>query len=389
VIADMQVSRGERHASPGKPTLLIVGPTPPPAQGVSVFTETLLASSLREVFRLLHLDTSDRRPSLTNLGRLDLRNVALALYHGWKFQWILLRHHPALIYLPISETNLGFLRDCLFLIPARLFRYRIVVQMHGGHLDTLYANTNPLLKWLMRFCLKRVDRAVILGEVFRGKLSGLVLPEKVRVVPIGISSEIFEVARCNIRTPRNGKRTVLYLGSLLESKGLMDLLRAVPLVLQKRKDVQFLFVGDKSFPDARVAQQWAQEHGVARYVEFVGTKLGPEKVEALLGADTFAFPTWYPLEGQPIVLLEAMSAGLPILTTRHATIPEMLGEEGAVYVNKHDPEDIAAKLCLLLGNDELRARMGHGNQERFLEFHTVERFAQNMRHVFEEALASS
>jgi glycosyltransferase involved in cell wall biosynthesis len=369
-----------------KPTVLVIGPIPPPAQGVSVFTENLLASSLRETFRLVHLDTSDRRPSLTNLGHFDLRNVALALQHGCRFQWILWRHRPALIYLPISETDLGFLRDCLFLIPARLLRSRTVVQMHGGHLDTLYAKANRFLKWLMRFCLRRVDRVVILGESFRGKLSRLVPPEKVRVVPIGIPSEILEVARRNTQAPRNGKRTVLFLGTLLESKGLMDLLHAVPLVLEKKKDVQFLFVGDKSFADARVARQWAHEHGVAHRVRFVGTKSGPEKIDAFLEADTFAFPTWYPLEGQPIVLLEAMSAGLPILTTRHATIPEMLGEDGALYVNKHDPEDVAAKLCLLLENDDLRARMGRGNQQRFLEFHTLERFAQNMRHVFEEAL---
>jgi len=337
----------------------------------------------------VHLDISDRRPSLANVGRLDLLNVILALYHGLKFQWMLLRDRPELIYLPISETNLGFLRDCLFMVPARLFRYRVVVQMHGGHFDTLYAKANPALKWLMRFCLGRVNRAVILGQAFRSKLNGLVLPERIRVVPIGIPSAIYEAAKNGTRATGNGKHTVLFLGTLVESKGFVDLLRAVPSVLKRRKDVQFVFVGDDSLPETRTAQEWVSQRGVEAYVKFTGPKWGAEKIDAFLEADTFAFPTWYPLEGQPIVLLEAMSAGLPILTTRHATIPDMLGEEGAVYVNQHDPEDIAAKLCFLLENDELRVRMINANRQKFLQLHTVESFVRNMQGVWEEALASS
>jgi glycosyltransferase involved in cell wall biosynthesis len=368
-------------------SVLIIGPTPPPAHGVSVFTATLLGSSLKQTFRLLHLDISDRR-TLFNVGRLDLRNVVLAFYYGLRFQWILLSKRPQLIYLPISETNLGFMRDCLFLVPARLFGFRVVAQFHGGYFDTLYADANPVMRVLMRFCLAQVSRAIVLGDSFRSKLDGLVPAEKVRVVPVGIRQEIFEAAKGGPRIARNGKHTILYLGTLVESKGFVDLLRAVPLVLQQRKDVRFVFVGDKSLPETRAAEEWTTRQALDAYVTFAGPKSGSEKVDALLEAETFAFPTWYPLEGQPIVLLEAMSAGLPILTTRHATIPDVLGEDGAVYVNKKDPEDIARKICILLEDAELRARMGQANQRKFLQSHTVEQFARNLQRVFDEALSS-
>jgi glycosyltransferase involved in cell wall biosynthesis len=366
---------------------MIIGPIPPPAHGVSVFTATLLSSALKESFQLIHLDISDRR-TLRNVGRFDLRNVVLAVCHGLHFQWLLLSEHPQLIYLPISETNLGFLRDCLFLVPARLFGFRVVAQFHGGYFDTLYADTNLLLRALMRFCLGRVSRAIVLGESFRSKLDGLVARERVRVVPVGIRSDILEAANRGPRIRRNGKHTILYLGTLVESKGFVDLLRAVPLVLQQRKDVRFVFVGDKSLPETRAAEEWTKRQALEAYVTFAGPKSGAEKIDALLDAETLAFPTWYPLEGQPIVLLEAMSAGLPILTTRHATIPDILGEDGAFYVNKKDPEDIARKICLLLGNTELRAKMGQTNQMKFLRSHTVEQFAGNLQRVFDEALSS-
>jgi glycosyltransferase involved in cell wall biosynthesis len=370
-----------------KPNLMIIGPIPPPAHGVSVFTATLLSSSLRESFHLAHLDISDRR-TLRNIGRFDVRNVILAFWHGLRFQWLLLIERPQLIYLPISETTLGFLRDCLFLVPARVFGFRVVAQFHGGYFDTLYADANPLMRALMRFCLGQVSRAIVLGDSFCSKLDGLVPRERVRVVPVGIRPDIFEAAKRVSGIARNGKHTILYLGTLVESKGFVDLLRAVPLVLQQRTDVRFVFVGDKSLPECRAAEEWAKRQGLDAYVTFAGPKSGSDKIDALLGAETFAFPTWYPLEGQPIVLLEAMSAGLPILTTRHATIPDVLGEDGAVYVNKKDPEDIARKICFLLGNDELRAKMRETNQRKYLQSHTVDQFAHNLQRVFDEGLSS-
>jgi glycosyltransferase involved in cell wall biosynthesis len=77
------------------------------------------------------------------------------------------------------------------------------------------------------------------------------------------------------------------------------------------------------------------------YVKFLGPRTGDEKIRIFQESDVFAFPTWYPLEGQPVAILEAMAAGLPVVTTRHATIPDILGEDGALCVNKQDPVDIA------------------------------------------------
>jgi glycosyltransferase involved in cell wall biosynthesis len=371
-----------------KNSVLIIGPTPPPAQGVAVFTLALLRSNLRSAFRIFHLDTSDRR-TLANIGRLDFRNMVLAFRHGLQFQWLILRQQPDLIYMPVATTTLGFLRDCLFLASARIFRRRIVIQLHGGGLDLLYAEANAALRWLMRFCLGHATRAIVLGECFRQDLVGLLPLQRIRVVPVGIAPGIWEAAKKVAGGRKTGKKQILYLGMLVESKGFWDLIRAVPYVLQETKDIEFRFVGDTSLPEVQAAREWVREHSLDDYVKFLGPKWGEEKTQVLLEADIFAFPTWYPLEGQPAVVLEAMAAGLPIITTRHATIPDMLGEEGALYVRQQDPKDIAEKLCLLLRSEDVRRKMGLTNQERFKQCYTLERLTQNMGDAFEEALSSS
>jgi glycosyltransferase involved in cell wall biosynthesis len=367
-------------------TVLIVGPTPPPAHGISVLTELLLQSGLQQSFEVIHLDTADRR-TLDNVGRFEIRNVALALNHGARFLWLLRWRRPALVYMPVSESPLGFVRDSLFLLPSRLQGVPVVLHLHGGYLDTLYAERSAVFKWLMRVCFRRVARAIVLSDSFRGKFAGLVDGDRVRVVYNGIPPTIYEACKNRYRSSRDSApKTVLFLGGLIESKGFFDLLRCVPYVLEQTTDVRFVFVGDTSFPEAKRAMEWAKEHSLDSYVNFMGPRSGDEKTRIFQESDVFAFPTWYPLEGQPVAMIEAMAAGLPVLTTRHATIPEILGDEGGIYVNKQDAADIAVKLLQLLANESLRKSMGQANQKRFLQCHTADKFSQSVAGVLRQAL---
>lgn len=349
-------------------------------------TAHVLSSNLNSQWRVFHLDTSDRR-ELSNIGRFDFQNIFLALQHAFQFYGLCLARRPDVIYMPIAAMTLGFLRDSLFLVPARLLGLNVVLHSHGGYIDTQYAKANRFLRWLMRFCIGQATLAIVLGEAFRSSLDGMISPERIRIVPLGIPADIYDAARSNPLLRSNPKKRVLYLGTLVESKGFFDVIRAVPRVLEKTTDVEFLFVGDYSHPEGHAAREWVRQHGLEPHVKFLGPKLGAEKTQALLQSDVLAFPTWYPLEGQPVVILEAMAAGLPLLTTRHATIPDVLGDDGAVYVKPGDPSDIADKLYLLLSDDRLREAIGRRNLDRYTSRHTLSHFGQNLQSVLEEALS--
>lgn len=363
--------------SSGQPSVLVIGPTPPPQQGMTVATDCLLHSSLAKKFHLIHLDTSDRRP-MNNAGHLDFWNIYLACKHGVKFLAWLIGKRPDLVYVPIAQNALGFLRDSLFLIPAPRLGAKLIIHLHGGAFDRFYQSAGLLTRMLVRYCLSRVDGAVVLNEKFRNIFGELVPRERIVVVENGI---VDDFAPCGpVRRPRQGQPLrVLFLSTLVESKGFMDLLRAVPAVLSQIPGVEFLFVGDGTgYPETERARAWVAERGLQEHIKFLGPKWGEEKKRILLDADVFAFPTWYPYEGQPLVVIEAMSAGLPIVTTRHAAIENTLGAGGALYVQPRHPEDVAAKLTALLGDPSLRAEMGRYNRRRFSEHYTVDCFARNL-----------
>jgi len=368
-----------------KPSVVFIGPTPPPLQGVAVTTDCLLHSGLADNFRLIHLDTTDRRP-MDNSGHLDLRNVYLAVVHGIRFWTLLMTERPSIVYVPIAQNTLGFLRDSLFMIPARWLGARLVIHLHGGGFAQFYESTNSLVRLLVRLCLSRVDLAIVLHGKFRGSFGNLLPPSRVTVVENGIVDEFANTSTIRQR-PKTERLRVLFLSLLVESKGFVDLVHAVPTVLSQIPDVEFMFVGDGTgYPEFERARAWAAERGLLDHVKFVGPKWGQEKNQALLDADVLAFPTWYPYEGQPRVVIEAMSAGLPAVSTRHAAIENTLGESGALYARPRDPEDLAVQLITLLKDPARRATMGRQNRLRFLECYTVDKFATNLGAAFNQVL---
>jgi len=365
--------------------ILLIGPTPPPFQGVAVLTHSLLQSSLSDNFSLFHLDTSDRRP-MSKAERLNLGNVYLALLHGFKCLWTLFWHRPDVVYVPISQGALGFLRDSLFMVPARWFGAKLVVHLHGGAFDLFYDNASPLTKIMLRFCMRRVDVGIVLCEKFRGIFGDLLPPERVVIIENGLPDEFGDREPSSFLFA-NDKLRVVYLGTMMQSKGFVDLVHSAPTVLQQFPNVKFVLVGDGSgFPEFVSAQAWVTEHGLKEHVEFVGPKWGEDKKQLLLSSDIFCFPRRAPSEGQPLVILEAMAAGLPLVTTRYAADESTLGEKGALYAKANDPEDLAAQLITLLRDQALRAEIGLRNRQRFLTRYTMECFAQNLGRVFYEVL---
>lgn len=79
-----------------------------------VVTENVLNSDLQKKFKIVHLDTSDRR-GLSNIGKVDFINVYLAIKQFLKFIWLCVKEKPQVVYVPISQTSLGYLKGRLFL----------------------------------------------------------------------------------------------------------------------------------------------------------------------------------------------------------------------------------------------------------------------------------
>jgi glycosyltransferase involved in cell wall biosynthesis len=142
---------------------------------------------------------------------------------------------------------------------------------------------------------------------------------------------------------------VLFVASLQEGKGLLEILKTAALLKTqgREEDFHFKIVG-KWFSEAfeHEARQMHTALGLEQMVEFPGQLTGDAKWQAYAAADVFFFPSHYASEATPIVLMEALGMGLPIVSTHWAGIPAMLdGCTVATLLPPRSPSDFAKALA--------------------------------------------
>jgi len=366
-------------------SLVCIGAVPPPYHGVTVFNERLLNSRIADVYKLYHLDISDKR-NLNNLGKVDLQNTYLALKNFGDLIKLCFSKKPDLVYLPIAQ-NVAYLRDGMFIVLARLFsKAKIIIHLHGSYFKEYYDNTNWFMKQFIDFTMRQVDTAIVLGDCLKYIFDGWV--KNIQVVPNGtpFNSKLGEKFKRNINAV-----IISYLGNLLESKGVLDIIEAAKIVLDKYPNVRFKFAGSWTIKEKETKKctfKFMRENHLENKIEFIGRILGNKKEKFLVDTDIFIFPTWYRYEGHPIVIIEAMAAGCPVVSTKNVgAIPEtVISGETGILVEKKNPKVLAEAIIKLIEDPELRVKMGMAGRKRYEQYYTQEKNIGNMIKVFEKVL---
>ena len=365
--------------------LLIIGPTPPPYHGVAVAIRHLLTSRLTDVFDVTHLDLADRR-GIAHVNKPDWHDVALFIRQWLRLWRLLLTRRPQIVYLVLSQTTVGFIRDSLLIWPSLLLGAKIVTHLHGGALREWYESRWAPMQTYVRAVLGTVAKMIVLGESLRQIFSGLLPDDRIAVVPNGVDLREDEPEG----EPTNGTRPwhILHLNTLNRMKGTLVLLGAIPTVLKHRRDVMFIFAGKWSHADhQQVAEWYIEQHRLEPYITFLGEVTGPDKEASLRSADLFVFPG-IQQEGQPMVVLEAMAAGLPIVFTNQGCLREtVINGECGVETYTEDPVDLAGRICCLLDHPEDQRRLGRNGRRRCELFFNKDRHIERMIENFQEVLA--
>lgn len=158
---------------------------------------------------------------------------------------------------------------------------------------------------------------------------------------------------------------LLYVGRMIEEKGIFDLVEAVRM-LRDTLPCHLLIAGEG--PELSRVQSRVASAGMLDCVTVAGYLRGSDLAAAYAAADLFVLPTYW-AEEWPTVLMEAMGAGLPIVTTRLRGAADHLVEgANALFVPPRDPAALAATLARLLNDRPLRERMAMANKDKLADF---------------------
>src|SRR5262249_20847693 len=135
------------------------------------------------------------------------------------------RYRPEIVYLPISQGLLGYIRDSLFMLVSKIGKVKIVLHLRGAYFNSFYEESFFLTRWWIRTSLIWADRMIVLGQSLRSLFDGLLPAEKIRVVPNGLSIADFEQAQIESRTEEPIQ--LCFISNLDRTKGYWVLLEAL------------------------------------------------------------------------------------------------------------------------------------------------------------------
>jgi hypothetical protein len=203
---------------------LLIGPLPPPVTGQSV-AFSLLANALtkdRPVQTVNLSELAERRDQKFTLARsLQMLQLATSMLGTMR--------HVSAVYITIAQSRLGFIRDALFILVARLWRRPVIAHLHGGNYARYYDSEPPLMRLLIRGTLLRLSRLIVLSDRLRSDFDflGPGFAARLRVVsnasPVPIGSP---------RKAPRGELRLLYLSNLLAEKGYLDCVDALPHLMR-------------------------------------------------------------------------------------------------------------------------------------------------------------
>ena len=224
--------------------------------------------------------------------------------------------------------------------------------------------------------VSHLNRQLIVGEC------GGRFADKVHVIRAGVDTTLFAPHR-NGRPP--GQLRALCVGTLHEVKGQAHLIEACRLLVREGVGIECRLIGDG--PGRRALQRRIKEAGLERSVVLLGARTRSRVAAELAAADVLVAPSVMTAagkrEGIPVVLMEAMSSGLPVVASHLSGIPELVehGVSGLLCA-PGDSAALAAALRALHANPPLRWRMGENGRRRVLAEFDVEHSAGELVRLF-------
>jgi glycosyltransferase involved in cell wall biosynthesis len=277
------------------------------------------------------------------------------------------------------------------LIAKIFFKSKIIQHLHGAEFLNFYGKSFAFRKFFIYITQKKIDYSIVLGAnlkyIFR-KWNKL---ENIFSVPNGIQSQIkYKEKDSKSKTP-----VLFFFGNLLKFKGLMLVLEILELIKKEYPEIKLNIAGNWGYdwyyrlPQKEIKEEFyklVKEKNLGDNLNFIGPVYGKEKIELLENSDILIYPTQ--MDGFPIVLLEAMEAGCPVITTKLVgAIPEIVvnGETGFLISN-YSTEKYAEAIKKLLEDPLLFKSMSLNSRKRYKEKYTLDINIKNIVTVFENVL---
>ncbi|MBT3390743.1 MAG: glycosyltransferase [Chloroflexi bacterium] len=335
-------------------------------------------SSIQHKFAVINLGYSTIQKSLEDQGAVVFTlesDRLISPKENLALLGILRREKFDAVHSHLTRSNiLGAVLGSLMGIPS-------VCTLHSTSEDPRHHNPKryQLETWaLQNFAHKVFAVGHSVAQVHQARFQSKTI--EILLNPVDEIPEIAPKARLRLRAALSGdarRPLIIAVGRLLPPKGYQDLISAFA-ILRKTHPEAFLAIAGKGFLQDDLAQQ-IERSGLHGHARLLGNR---EDVPALLkAADIFASSSHW--EGLPLAILEAMSAGLPIVATDVGDIAHIVNAQRGLVVPPHKPKAIADALAQLLSDPDQRRAFGKAGMVYVAREHNALAWTQYLLDTYE------
>ena len=258
------------------------------------------------------------------------------------------------------------------LLAARYLGIRWSFVMHGP------SETDYPAGYLLPEKVQAADMVVCVSWFGHSQAMRLVTPDhwaKFRLVHCGLALEDLTA----LPTDQRDADTIICVGRLCSDKAQAGLLKAFALVSPKFPTIRLRLVGDG--PDRAILEQLTRDLGIASTVTFLGRLPEVETLREISRSGLMVLPSFW--EGLPVVLMEAMALGVPVISSRVAGIPELIDHDrNGLLFTPAKWSDLANAIARLLEDRALGQRLSVAGRETIVEKFRVDQSAMLLKDYF-------
>lgn len=312
---------------------------------------------------------------------VDARGPGSVVWSPWYLMVVLVRvmlgaarGRLGLVHIHVAERA-SLVRKGVVAFVARLVGVPVLLHLHAAEIRPFYDGLPGWGRWLARGVFRRADLCVVLGTGWRDWL----------VNTIGVASDRIAVIRNGVPvialgepTARGSMFRILFLGNLTPRKGVGDLLVALADPMLAGCRFEAIFAGGGAIETYR---RQAGQLGLDDRVSFTGWIDRTRAAELTASAHVLVLPSYH--EGLPLVVLEALGAGTPVICTPVGSIPEVLDDGStALFVPPGGSREIASALRRLIDDAALAERLAAGGRCLYRQEFTMEIFVDRIAALY-------
>ena len=249
-----------------------------------------------------------------------------------------------IVHIHTASYN-SFRRSAIFVKIAKFFHKKVILHIHGGGFREYYATNPQKISSILNSC----DCIITLTESWQNFLKQITTCKHIEII------ENIVAPPQSKAIPNDGKLHLLFLGLISQQKGIYDLIEVIAGHKTEFDNKLILHIGGNGEKEKLI--DLISKNGLASLVTYEGWVSGDQKNDLFNMSDAFILPSY--TEGLPVSILEAMSYGLPILSTPVGGIPEIVenGVNGFLF-HPGDKNDIFQAILQLLSNKDFAKQMG-------------------------------